>query len=120
LRKNRAVFLDRDGVINDLVYDEEEGKVSSPFAARELRVFPYVGSAVRQFKEMGFKVIVISNQPGVAKRQFTLSELDKMTPSLKFYAMGIQANLWKHFMMGADLVLVPSNGSAPASAGGGR
>jgi len=75
--------LDRDGVINDLVYDEEEGKVSSPFAARELRVFPYVGSAVRQFKEMGFKVIVISNQPGVAKRQFTLSELDKMNRKVR-------------------------------------
>ncbi len=49
-----------------------------------------------------------------------ISELDKMTPSLKTYAMGIQANLWKHFIMGADLVLVPSDSSAAASAGGGR
>ncbi|MDA4135986.1 MAG: HAD family hydrolase [Thaumarchaeota archaeon] len=83
MRQNKAIFVDRDGVLNDLVYDEEEGRVGSPFSARELRVFPYVAGAVKRFKELGFKVIVISNQPGVAKGQFTHSELEKMNRKVR-------------------------------------
>ena len=37
---NKAVFIDRDGVINDMVYDEEEGRVISPVAARQLPGLP--------------------------------------------------------------------------------
>jgi len=80
---NRAVFVDRDGVINDMVYDEEEGRVTSPVSARQLRVFPYVASVVKRLREEGFMVIVISNQPGVAKRQFTLEELEKMNRKIR-------------------------------------
>jgi D-glycero-D-manno-heptose 1,7-bisphosphate phosphatase len=80
---NRAVFVDRDGVINDMVYDEEEGRVTSPVAARQLRVFPYVAPAVKELRKAGFKVIVVSNQPGVAKRQFTLAELEKMNRKIR-------------------------------------
>jgi D-glycero-D-manno-heptose 1,7-bisphosphate phosphatase len=81
--KARAVFVDRDGVLNDLVYDREEGRVVSPFSAKQLRVFPFVADAVRALRdELGFKVIVISNQPGVAKRQFTLAELERMNAKI--------------------------------------
>ena len=80
---NRAVFVDRDGVINDMVYDDEEGRVTSPVRARQMRVFPYVASVVKALRGMGFKVIVISNQPGVAKRQFTLRELDRMNGKIR-------------------------------------
>jgi len=61
-----------------LVYDEEEGRSSSPVSARELRVFPFVAEAVKKLKDMGFLVLVISNQPGVAKLQFTRAELKRM------------------------------------------
>jgi len=80
--RKRAVLLDRDGVLNDLVYDEEEGRSSSPVSARDLRVFPFVPEAVKKLRDMGFQVIVISNQPGVAKRQFTRSELRKMSSKI--------------------------------------
>ena len=78
----RAVFVDRDGVLNDLVYDREEGRSSSPVSADELKVFPYVGESVKKLKEMGFQVIVISNQPGVAKKQFTRAELKRMNAKI--------------------------------------
>jgi D-glycero-D-manno-heptose 1,7-bisphosphate phosphatase len=81
--KGRALFVDRDGVLNDLVYNEDEKQVTSPFSARELRVFPYVDSSIKAIREMGFKVIVISNQPGVAKRQFTLAELERMNSKIR-------------------------------------
>ena len=80
----RAVFLDRDGVLNDLVYDREDGRVTSPFSSKEVRVFPFVPAAVSRLRgELGFKVVVISNQPGVAKRQFTLSELGRMNKKIR-------------------------------------
>jgi len=78
MRRNRAVFLDRDGVLNDLEYDPEEGRIGSPLSAKQLRVFPYAGEAVTRMKGLGFKVIVVSNQPGVAKRQLTYSEFERM------------------------------------------
>lgn len=80
----RAVFVDRDGVLNDLVYHREEGRVLSPFSAAELRVFPSVPEAVRRLRQdLGFEVVVISNQPGVAKQQFTLAELEKMNEKIR-------------------------------------
>ncbi len=56
----KAVFLDRDGVINE----DRDDYVKS---LRELRVFPYVPEAVRKLNDAGFEVIVISNQQCVAK-----------------------------------------------------
>jgi len=82
--KSRAVFLDRDGVLNDLVYNKEEEQISSPVRASQLRVFPFAGPSVKRMKEeLGYKVIVISNQPGVAKRQFTLVELERMNRKVR-------------------------------------
>jgi D-glycero-D-manno-heptose 1,7-bisphosphate phosphatase len=78
MRRNRAVFLDRDGVLNDLEYDPEEGRTGSPLSAKRFRVFPYAGESVRRIKELGYKAILVSNQPGVAKRQLTHSELERM------------------------------------------
>jgi D-glycero-D-manno-heptose 1,7-bisphosphate phosphatase len=78
MRKSRAVFLDRDGVLNDLEYNPEEGRIGSPLTAKQLRIFPYAGDSVRRIRELGFKAILVSNQPGVAKRQFTRSELGRM------------------------------------------
>ncbi len=63
----KAVFLDRDGVINELVYYEEQGIVDSPFTAAQLKLFPWVGGAIRKLAAGGFKVIIVSNQPGIAK-----------------------------------------------------
>jgi len=80
--KRRAIFVDRDGVLNDLVYDEKEGRTSSPVSAKELRVFPFVAESVKKLKDMGFLIIVISNQPGVAKRQFTQAELKRMSSKI--------------------------------------
>jgi len=61
-----------------LEYDPVEGRIGSPLSAAQLRVFPYAGDSVRRIKELGFKAILVSNQPGVAKRQLTHSEFEKM------------------------------------------
>jgi D-glycero-D-manno-heptose 1,7-bisphosphate phosphatase len=81
--RDRAVFLDRDGVLNDLEYNPDEGRIGSPLSAKQLRVFPYAGESVAKIQELGFKAILVSNQPGVAKRQLTYSEFEKMNRKVK-------------------------------------
>ena len=76
----RAVFLDRDGVINPLIYHKDMGIVDSPFTLSQFKVFPRAPRAIRLLNDLGFLVIVISNQPGIAKRHFnaaTLRQFDR-------------------------------------------
>lgn len=64
---NRAVFLDRDGVLNPLVYRPEEGIWDSPYSLEEFQLATGTAEAIRLLKELGFLAVVVSNQPGVAK-----------------------------------------------------
>lgn len=57
--------------------------MGGPLSASSLRVFPYAGESVRRIRELGFQAIVISNQPGVAKRQFTLAEHERMRAKVR-------------------------------------
>lgn len=63
----KAVLLDRDGVINSLIYHENAGVIDSPFTARQFKLLPRVPAAIAVFKKLGLKVAVVSNQPGIAK-----------------------------------------------------
>jgi D-glycero-D-manno-heptose 1,7-bisphosphate phosphatase len=91
----RAVFLDRDGVINPLVYHQDASIVDSPFTPSQFRVLPRVPQAIRLMNDLGLIVIVVSNQPGIAKRHFgpaTLREFDrKLRLSLRAAAARIDA-----------------------------
>jgi D-glycero-D-manno-heptose 1,7-bisphosphate phosphatase len=67
----KAIFLDRDGVVNEMIYYPEHGIVDSPFTAAQFRLLPQAAEAIKTFHEGGFKVIIVSNQPGIAKGHFT-------------------------------------------------
>jgi D-glycero-D-manno-heptose 1,7-bisphosphate phosphatase len=78
-RKNRAVFLDRDGVINEILFHQEMGIIETPFTAAQFRLKPQVDKAIHRINRLGFKVIVVSNQPGVAMGHFSKSVLTAIT-----------------------------------------
>ena len=80
---NKAVFLDRDGVINEIVYHKEMGILDSPANPSEIRLLPDVGKAINKFKNLGFKVIIISNQPGIAKDKFTMDAFEEMKEKVR-------------------------------------
>lgn len=80
--KNKAIFLDRDGVINEVVYHNEMGIIDSPFTTEQLRLLPDVGKAINKFHKLGFKVIVVSNQPGIAKNHFDIKMFSKIQKKL--------------------------------------
>jgi transaldolase len=62
----RAVFLDRDGVLNR-TYFHEDGKTHPPASPEEMEVLPGVLEACQALREAGFLLIVVSNQPDVAR-----------------------------------------------------
>ena len=70
----KAVFLDRDGVINAYVYNPEFGTVDSPANPREFSLLPGVAEAIAKLNDAGLLAIVVSNQPGIGK--------GKMSPRL--------------------------------------
>lgn len=65
--KNKAIFLDRDGTIN----------VDGPYLSdpEKFQMYPGVGEGVRRLKDAGFKIIVITNQSGIARGYFGEDDL---------------------------------------------
>jgi D-glycero-D-manno-heptose 1,7-bisphosphate phosphatase len=76
------VFLDRDGVINRLIYHQDVGIVDSPFTVKQFHIFPRVPNAIRLFNDLGLAVVIVSNQPGIAKGHFGLRTLQKFDREL--------------------------------------
>jgi D-glycero-D-manno-heptose 1,7-bisphosphate phosphatase len=69
-RRQRAVFLDRDGVINRYV-----GFLRSP---DELELLPGACEAIRKINASGFLCIVVTNQPVIARGEVTVEELGEI------------------------------------------
>lgn len=63
--RERAVFLDRDGVINRAVV--RDGRPYPPACVEELEVLPGVAAALQRLKTAGYLLIVVTNQPDVAR-----------------------------------------------------
>ena len=80
---NKAIFLDRDGVINELVYHQEQEVIDSPFTVRQFKLLPGVAKAIKSLRQAGYLVILISNQPGMAKGQITAETFEKIQKKMK-------------------------------------
>jgi D-glycero-D-manno-heptose 1,7-bisphosphate phosphatase len=82
---NKAVFLDRDGVLNrSLVVD---GRPVAPRTLREFRLMPRAGLHVGRLRRHGFRIAVVTNQPDVAKGLIDRGELARMNARL--HALGV-------------------------------
>jgi len=68
---NRAVFLDRDGVINRKA---PEGEYITRL--QDLVFLPRVAEAVQILRSQGFVIIVVTNQRGVSRGKITLQDLE--------------------------------------------
>ncbi|KAF0150978.1 MAG: Histidinol phosphatase-like protein [Ignavibacteria bacterium] len=74
---NHALFLDRDGTIN---YDA--GYVKNP---DDVKILDGVSEGIRKLKlDFGFKIIVISNQAGVAKGLMTIEDVENVNRKIDF------------------------------------
>jgi len=77
----RAVFLDRDGVLNRAVI--RDGLPFPPRSVQDLEVLPGVPEALALLKEAGFRLVVITNQPDVARGTQTRDEVEAINSELR-------------------------------------
>ncbi len=74
--KNRALFLDRDGVIN-----QEIGRYV--YRPEDFEFIPEIFDLARSFYQQGYLLIVITNQGGIAKGLYTVAETDELHQMMK-------------------------------------
>ena len=77
----RAVFLDRDGVINRAVM--RDGKPYAPAWPHELEVLPGVREALARLGAAGYALVVVTNQPDIARRRMRMEAVEEMHARLR-------------------------------------
>jgi D-glycero-D-manno-heptose 1,7-bisphosphate phosphatase len=76
----RAVFLDRDGVINRAIV--RDGTPYPPANLNELEILPGVNEALEKLHAANYLLIVVTNQPDVARGAAEKSDVEKMNAQL--------------------------------------
>ena len=82
---NKAVFLDRDGVINPPVYNPATSEYESPHYPGDYSVYPVVLKALKKLIENDYRLFIVSNQPSYAKGKATLENLQAIEQLLAEY-----------------------------------
>jgi D-glycero-D-manno-heptose 1,7-bisphosphate phosphatase len=78
--KRRAVFLDRDGVLNEAVI--RDGKPYPPSSIAELVIAPEIKPALLLLRKAGFLLIVVSNQPDVRRGKIGKEDVEAINAVL--------------------------------------
>jgi D-glycero-D-manno-heptose 1,7-bisphosphate phosphatase len=79
-QRRRAVFLDRDGVINRAIV--RDGRPYPPQQIDDLEILPGVPEALTRLRDAGFRLVVVTNQPDVARGRQRRDVIDAMHASL--------------------------------------
>lgn len=79
--KVKAVFLDRDGVLNQAVV--KEGKPYPPQSLEDVIILAGVKEGLEHLKELGYLLVVITNQPDVARGTTDMKIVDAINNFLK-------------------------------------
>lgn len=73
--KSKAVFLDRDGVINELYFNDDTEQLDSPFTIENFVYKKNIIHTLLCIQEMGYLIFIVTNQPAAAKGKVPLSGL---------------------------------------------
>jgi D-glycero-D-manno-heptose 1,7-bisphosphate phosphatase len=76
-----AVFLDRDGVLNEV--EVRDGTPHPPAGVEQLRLLPGVVEACYRLRQLGLALVVVTNQPDIARGKQTREEVDGMHEALR-------------------------------------
>jgi D-glycero-D-manno-heptose 1,7-bisphosphate phosphatase len=76
----RAIFLDRDGVLNRAIV--RDGKPYPATSLKETEILPGVVRALELLKAAGFLLIVVTNQPDVARGTLTVGQVEEINTLL--------------------------------------
>src|ERR1700722_17071549 len=70
------ILFDRDGVLNRLVIDPEQGTIDSPLHPGQVELLPGAAEAVALLTRAGFGIAIVTNQPAWAKNKTTRRNLE--------------------------------------------
>lgn len=73
-----AVFVDRDGVLNELVPHPVSGQPESPLDPQQVVLIPGAAAALRRLHNAGYLVVGVSNQPAAAKGTVDVKRLESV------------------------------------------
>lgn len=85
MKRYPAIFLDRDGTIN-----EEMGYINH---IKRFKIFPFVAESIKNLRASGYKVIIVTNQSGVAREYFTEELLKEVHQNLIDYLIKNETKL---------------------------
>lgn len=71
----RALFLDRDGVLTEPVWNPATGEYESPHVVADLSMCADIVAPLKQALSLGFDLFIVSNQPSYAKGKTSLANL---------------------------------------------
>jgi len=72
---DKAVFFDRDGVLNELVFNPNTGEFEPPHCVEDLKLYPDAIDCLKKLQKNGYALFLVSNQPDYAKGKTTLETL---------------------------------------------
>jgi D-glycero-D-manno-heptose 1,7-bisphosphate phosphatase len=77
----KAVFLDRDGVLNRAVV--RDGRPYPPASVEELEILPNVADALARLRAAGYDLVVATNQPDIARGTATVESVEAIHAHLR-------------------------------------
>ncbi len=93
----RTIFLDRDGILNEKM---PEGQYVTRW--EDFHVLPGVPEALRRLNNAGLRVIVVSNQRGIARGLYTLADVEAIHAAFERQLSGAAAHIDAFFICPHD------------------
>lgn len=95
-----AVFVDRDGVINEPVWDPRTQTFESPYRPQDVTLVPGAAEGLQGLRAAGLKLVLASNQPSAAKGRVTLDDLaavhERVAEALRTAGVELDAAYYCH------------------------
>lgn len=73
---NRALFLDRDGIVDELVFYDSSGEWEAPRRIEDVRMIEGAAAALQRFAGAGWLLFFVTNQPNVAKGKAARTDVE--------------------------------------------
>ncbi|MDT5017222.1 MAG: D-glycero-D-manno-heptose 1,7-bisphosphate phosphatase [Mycobacterium sp.] len=73
-----AIFLDRDGVLNELIFNSTTGEHESPHVPEDFVVIDGIVPALQRLGLAGYELFLVSNQPSYAKGKTSLENIEEI------------------------------------------
>lgn len=96
--QNKIIFLDRDGVINRKAPPHDYIK-----SVNEFQMLPRVGEAIHLLNVAGYKVVIVTNQRGIARGLMTMEDLNQVHQFMKKELLNFEAHIDDIFVCPHDI-----------------